>query len=97
MAMAMKFSDGEVLAIKILVRGLAESCREDIIGGILNTGAFHALADDNGKSIVALANKLEMTKDEDAITNIKGRIKKGQRFLDYGKVRMAKAEDNARG
>lgn len=90
--MATKFTKGEILALKIMARNLAEYCREDIMGAILYTGASHALPDDNGKSVVALHDKLSMTKDEQAITNWERRVKKNQRCLYHGKIKRAKAD-----
>lgn len=96
---AQTFTKGELLALKMMARSLAEYCREDIMGAILYTGAFHALPDDNGKSVVALHDKLSMTKDEEKVTRMdRGRrIRKNERALRYGKILRAKANGDLLG
>jgi hypothetical protein len=63
--MTTEFTDKEVAALKIMAKQLADWCREDIIGAILYTGAFHALDHENDKSaVVNLAKKLMFTEEE---------------------------------
>jgi 8-oxo-dGTP diphosphatase len=52
------FNEGELRAISILVRRVADHCREDTIGALMYTGAFRQLEDD-GHAVVALARKLD--------------------------------------
>lgn len=91
------FTPKEILALKIMARELAEYCREDIAGAILYTGAFHALPDDDSESVVALAQKLTMTRFEKQVTSFGTRVKKNQSLLHFGKVRHAKAGGNLLG
>jgi hypothetical protein len=56
-----KFTRKEMAAIRHMIASLARTCREDISGTILYTGAFQHL--ENGDAaVVALAKKLEVRK-----------------------------------
>jgi hypothetical protein len=53
------FNEQEIRALSQVVHEYAKNLGEDLMGALLHSGAFHLLPDDNGKSVVQLAEKIE--------------------------------------
>ena len=53
------FTEEEMKAIGLVFKNLTQWEKEDVIGVLTRHGCFRAFPDDNGKSLVEMAEKIE--------------------------------------